>query len=165
MTNTDTADTMTYTDFLNRLIDDGIAEVRTTYGDPEVHHKRDGAIAGFEACRGKKQLEIVEIWHAAEAECFVRRRAHLSAGRGSPREDGGVETQGTLARAYWQKRYEHLQLEWVLNVLSVGQISQGLPAFAAHLPTVRATVKYAQIMGTANGISHGPDWDDRKVSQ
>jgi hypothetical protein len=32
---------------LDRIISDGIAEVRAAYDDPKDHHKRDGAIDGF----------------------------------------------------------------------------------------------------------------------
>lgn len=141
-------DAITYDQLLTRLIEDGIAEVTREYADPEKHHKRDGAIAGFEACRGKRPDEILALWKAAERECFALRQ----------------RVPAEPALAYWTKRYESLQYEWILNVISVGLVGQGKPALAPHLPTVRAATKYAEICGVDRGTSHGPDWDDRKGS-
>lgn len=121
--------TMTYHQLLERIIAEGIAEVREAYADPEDHHKRDGAIEGFEACRDKAPSEIVELWRAAEDQ------AHqvMQADRGASRD----------AKDYWRQRYKVLQLEFVLNVISVGL---GRPLLA-HLPTARGALKYAAIVG------------------
>jgi len=125
---------MTYAQLLERLITDGIAEVRKAYADPEDHHKRDGAIEGFEACRGKIPSELVELWQAAERECQLM--------RGTER----VNTPEAL-KGYWKQRYKALQVEWVLNVLSVG-LKQPL---LAHLPTARGVMKYAEVVGVREG--------------
>lgn len=124
------AQTMTYQQLVDRIIDDGIAEVREAYADPEEHHKRDGAIEGFEACRGKAPSEIVELWRAAEDQAH----AMISS---------AIETRDRDAKAYWRQRSKVLQLEFVLNVISVG-LGRSL---LAHLPTTRGAVKYAAIVG------------------
>ena len=117
---------MTYYQLVDKIIADGIAEVREAYADPKDHHKRDGAIEGFEACRGKSPTEIVALWSEAERRCFQ------------------VRTESDLdVQTYWKARYKALQLEWVLNVLSVGLDRPLLP----HLPTTRAAMKYAAIAG------------------
>lgn len=121
---------MTYETLLDRIISDGIAEVREAYADPEEHHKRDGAIEGFDECRGKEPAELVECWHAAnERATQIMRDNHRDA--------------KTDNRNYWRQRYKVLQLEFVLNVLSVG-LSRPL---LAHLPTYRGAMKYAEICG------------------
>jgi hypothetical protein len=118
---------MTYDQLLNRIISDGIAEVKQAYADPKEHHKRDGAIEGFEACRGKTPDQLVALWTDAEREAAQMRR---------DREPSDVN-------AFWRCRYKALQIEWCLNVISVG-LSKPL---LAHLPTYRAAMKYAQIVG------------------
>lgn len=126
---------MTYEQLLDRIITDGIAEVRAAYADPEDHHKRDGAIEGFEACRGKTPAELVSLWQAAERECQLMRGT------------AGVNTHEAL-KSYWRQRYKALQLEWVINVISVG-LEQPL---LAHLPTARGAMKYATIVGVLGGV-------------
>jgi hypothetical protein len=121
--------TTTYDQLLERIIDDGIAEVREAYADPEDHHKRDGAIEGFEACRGKTPSELVELWSAAE------------------RQSAQMHVADCDIRAYWKQRYKALQLEWCLNVISVGFVSSGQPPLLGHLPTARGAMKYAEIVG------------------
>ncbi len=121
---------MTYDQLLDRIIADGITEVRKAYADPEEHHKRDGAIEGFEACRDKTPGELVALWRAEEAQAQQSLRAD--------HEDSPSRVKG-----YWKQRYKALQIEWILNVISVG-LQQPL---LAHLPTARAAMKYAEIVG------------------
>jgi len=120
---------MTYEQLIDRIISDGIAEVTEAYSDPKEHHKRDGAIEGFEACRGKTPEQIVILWSAAEREGSLMRSASKAS-----EED---------IKDYWRCRYKVLQIEWCLNVLSVG-LSKPL---LSHLPTTSAALKYAEIVG------------------
>jgi hypothetical protein len=122
---------MTYDQLLNRIIVDGIAEVNETYNDPKDQHKRDGAVEGFEACRDKTPEQIVMLWREAE-------RAAASARSIDEATEDSLKT-------YWRCRYKALQIEWCLNVLSVGL---GTPLLS-HLPTARAAMKYASIVGVA----------------
>lgn len=122
---------MTYEDLLARIIADGLAEVRVAYADPKDHHKRDGAIEGFEACRGKHPAALLELW--TEAERKGQQLFH-------DRNPSGADN-------YWRQRYKALQIEFVLNVVSVGLAQAGQPPLLSHLPTVRGAMKYAEIVG------------------
>lgn len=124
---------MTYEQLLDRLVADGIVEVQKTYADPKDHHKRDGAIDGFQACRGKAPIDLVKLWNAAEQEAAQIRIDCHESDRSS--ED------------YWRARYKALQIEFVCNVVSVGLVGNGSPPLLAHLPTVRGAMKYAEIVG------------------
>lgn len=124
----------TYDQLLDRIIADGIAEVHRAYADPKDHHKRDGAIEGFEACRGKPPAELVALWTATEKECSQIRHESL---------DGDDQEH---LQSYRRSLYKALQIEFVLNVISVGLNTSLL----AHLPTYRGAVKYAQIVGTSD---------------
>lgn len=122
-----------YNQLLDRLIADGIAEVQKEYASPEDHHKRDGAIEGFETCRGKSPADLVALWSEAEkaAEQIMRDR------RGT---DSAVKD-------YWRQRYKALQIEWICNVVSVGLMNSGHPPLLGHLPTARGAAKYAAVVG------------------
>ena len=142
---------MTYEALLDRIISDGIAEVREAYADPKEHHKRDGAIDGFEACRDRAPGDLVALWTEAErgAEQIVRdmrEDARRSALGDRPRSDLSAASSGD-ATDYWRQRYKVLQIEWVCNVVSVGLVNSGQPALLGHLPTARAAMKYAAIVG------------------
>src|SRR6266850_6254100 len=52
---------MTLNDTLNHIIDDGIEAARLDYPKPGDILKREGSIAGFEACRGKSPAEIAAL--------------------------------------------------------------------------------------------------------
>ena len=136
MTTAPTTYPTTYAQLLDRVITDGIAEVAEAYSDDKDpdgsrHHtaKREGAVAGFEACRGKAPEEIVQL-HASAVHA-----SRCTASVAVHREDN--------LRNHWRQRYYELQIEWVLNVLSVG-LSRPL---LAHLPTYRGALKYAAIVG------------------
>ena len=130
MTTSPTPHTMTYFQLLDRVISDGIAEVSEAYADPKDHHKRDGAIDGFEACREKSPAELVTLCAHAE---------RLAAQTASADDDA--------VREYWRQRYKVLQIEWVCNVVSVGLVNSGQAPLLAHLPTARGAMKYAAIVG------------------
>jgi hypothetical protein len=133
--------TTTYDQLLDRIVSDGIAEVREAYADPEEHHKRDGAIEGFEACRGKTPGELVELWCAAE-----KQSAQMRVSVAARCEDADRDL-----KAYWKQRYKALQVEWVCNVVSMGLVNSGQPPLLAHLPTARGAMKYAEIVGVSGG--------------
>jgi len=129
--------TTPYAQLLDRVITDGIAEVRAAYAAPEDHHKRDGAIEGFEACRGKTPSELVELWRSTATE--ARQNMHD-------------------AEVYWKQRCKTLQVEWVCNVISVGLMNSGHAPLLEHLPTARAAMKCAQLVGV-----HGDSDSDSAV--
>lgn len=121
---------MNYKTLLDRIISDGIAEVREAYAAPAEHHKRDGAVEGFEACRDRSPAELAELWRAAEDEASKMVREQRSDGT-----------------RYWKLRYKALQIEFVCNVVSVGLVNSGHPPLLGHLPTVRGAMKYAEVVG------------------
>jgi hypothetical protein len=136
MTTSPTLHTTTYAQLLERVISNGIAEVLEAYKDDDdpdgsrfYTAKREGAIAGFESCRGKLPEDLVRLYESAH------RDSHSTA-------SVAVHRNETL-RNHWRQRYYELQIEWVLNVLSVG-LSRPL---LAHLPTYRGAMKYAEIVG------------------
>jgi hypothetical protein len=132
---------MTYEQLLDRIISDGIAEVRDAYAEPKNHHKRDGAIEGFEACRGKTPPDLVTLWIAAEQE-----------GHRLIRSQHNEDAQETDIKIYWRQRYKTLQIEWVCNVVSVGLTQAGLSPLLGHLPTARGAMKYAEIVGVREEV-------------
>lgn len=130
-----TEPTWDYFKLLERVIDDGIAEARVAYRDP---NKRDGAVAGFERCRGKTPEEILAIYRDAAKSCDLARRAPV-------KDDEGI-------RAYWELRHTELHIEWVLNVLSFALMQNGMTSpLLPHQPTARAAFKYAEIVGVRTG--------------
>ena len=128
----------TYFQLLERVLAYGIAEVHEAYADPKEHHKRDGAIEGFEACRGKTPSELVALW--TEAERSAAQIAHA-------KREASFNAAPDNATDYWRQRYKALQIEWVCNVVSVGIVNSGQPPLLGHLPTARGAMKYAAIVG------------------
>jgi hypothetical protein len=143
---------MTYEDLLARIIEDGIAEVRATYADPKrtidddiitegsPHyiepkdvHRLAGALAGFEACRGKSLSELAAIYAQADQACVESRRVDIESNN-----------------AYWEKRYATLQIEWICNVVSAGLINNGKAPLLPWLPTARGVMKYSEIVGVGS---------------
>lgn len=121
---------MDYQSFLNAIIDDGITEIPLAYPRPEQKDKRDGAIAGFNACRGLVYEQIGELLVQARTE----------------REAAAARNE---TRYWWHRMYE-AQIEWVLNVLSAVALNQGLPTLIP--PTYRGIMKAADILGVKESV-------------
>jgi hypothetical protein len=118
---------MTHEAFLEQMINEGIDSVRKHWPSPEQTHKREGSIAGFEACRGKNPAQLKELLIKAGEE---REAAHR---RG--------------AKDYWYHRYYEIQIEYVCNAISVGLVQQGQPPIVP--PTYRGLKRVADIVGVA----------------
>lgn len=118
---------MPYNDFLNAVIDDGIEEAKVAYAAPGRELQRDGAIAGFEACRGKGREELKGVLAEAAADARAAR--------------------GNRAHDYWFWRLREAQVEWVLNVVNAADHANGRTT--DHPPTARGLAKAADILGTA----------------
>lgn len=128
---------MTYSAFLKRIIDDGIAAAKADYTHPEKAHMLRGSIAGFEACRGKTPHEIAELLIESRK---LAQRLYFERD-----EDPNAEK-------YWEANCFALEVEWVANVLSAGMTCQmGATelekAQAIVPPTARGVMKAAEILG------------------
>lgn len=120
---------MDYYEFLNRIIDEGIAAATADYTDPSDKQHLDGSIAGFNACRNKLPEQLVETW--TEAGKLV------NAAFGDPEEN------------YWYHRCYQLEVEWVINVVSAMLVNEGQDPLLAWLPTANGMMKAASIIGIA----------------
>ncbi len=99
---------MTFGEFLSRVINDGLAEVRRVYSRPTDRHKLEGAIAGLELCRGLNP-------HGLATALQVVRRDMMSR----------LLLLGRAGDHYWRMRYREAQVEWVCNVVSALLQEQG----------------------------------------
>ena len=120
---------MTYEDLLHRLIKEGIAAARADYQDHPA--KLAGSIDGFEACRGKQPLEILELLEQARIhteQAFVR-----------------VNEKEISDDEYWKTRCHMMEIEWMANCVSAMLVNQGLPPIV--YPTYRAVLAVARIVG------------------
>ena len=121
--------TMNFTDFLNRVIDDGIAAANESYKTDDL--KREGAVAGFEACRDKTDFELRQL-------CFAASNM--------------VNVAVVLERErYWYHRCFHAEIEWVCNVVSVILQNEGIEPIV--MPTARGYLKAAEIVGVKNDLT------------
>lgn len=126
---------MNFTNFLNRLVDDGIEAVHQHYDHPHqvrTHNheqKRAGSIAGFEACRLCRSTHI----HQDLSELLDMARIATQAARDSDRE-----------KYWWYRCYEH-EVEWVCNCVSVVLHNEGMPTIIT--PTARGVLKASEIVG------------------
>lgn len=123
-------------DFLTRIVDDGIAECRVAYKDKP--QKRDGAIAGFEACRGKTIFELRQALYLSQNAADVAR---------------AVDRDN-----YWYLRAFHAQVEWVCNVVSAALQNQHQETIVA--PTARGYMKAAEILGVGANMQPRPFKDN-----
>ena len=118
---------MNLQDVLKRIIDDGIAVAKADYRLPEQKQKRDGAVAGFEACRGKTPAQLAVLLESARTNT---REAHRSE-----------------ATNYWEIRCFEAEVEWVCNCVSAILANQHLPVIVT--PTYRGVMKAAEVVGVA----------------
>ena len=121
---------MDYDTFLDRIVDDGIEAAMADYAKSEDAHRREGAVAGFQACRGKQPEALVDLWTRGKQEQLDRMVPN-------PSED-------ELA-TYWRWVCWTLEIEWALNCLSAALRRPLL----SHLPTMRGMTKAAEILGIA----------------
>lgn len=119
---------LSYDAFLTRVIDDGQEEARTAYAGPKKAHKLEGALAGFEACRGASPRRLHDLLVEAERE-------------------RGRRQEGDLTAFWWQVAYFR-QVEWVCNCVSAALENSRLPTIVP--PTAFAVRKAAEILGVGS---------------
>ncbi len=119
--------------FLTRIIDDGVAAARRDYaGDlPRDVAKRMGALAGFEACRGKNPVQLVALLDQARQDTVSAMRTRMN--------------DASQVNNYWRQRCYELEVEWVCNVVSSALWNQGQATIVT--PTARGLLKAAEILG------------------
>jgi len=109
-----------YEQFLDRVISLGIEAVTISY--PEDPAKLRGAIAGFEACRGRSLGDFGPLLEHA-----TKRRREASA----------RTTAGEMfMEEYFEARCYEAEIEWVANCVSVLLACARLPVIVP--PTVNA---------------------------
>lgn len=121
---------MDFDAFLTRVIDDGIAAALKDYaGDAD---KRNGAVAGFETCRGLDAEGLRTLLERAEStQAAAQRIQH-------PR--------------YWLFRCFAAEVEWVCNVVSAALVNEGQSPLTSLLPTARGVRKAAEILGVREAV-------------
>ncbi len=119
---------MDYMTFLARVVDEGIKAASESYANKP--DKLRGAVAGFEACRGKGPSELKALLESARA---ASARAHTSQ-----------------AENYWETRCFELEIEWTCNVVSSALHNQGQPTIV--VPTARGYMKAASILGVSGPL-------------
>ena len=112
---------MNHMQFLNRVIDNGIAAATKNYTHSQ--DKKLGAIAGFEACRHKAPDELRALLaHAGERREAMRGKSN-----------------------YWWYRCFEAEVEWVCNVVSAVLLNEGLSPIIQ--PTARGMMAASNILG------------------
>lgn len=109
-----------YAGFLDRVIDLGMEAARRDYADDPA--KRDGALAGFEACRGREVPGLVDLLDRA------RRQTEEALRRAQAGEMSMDE--------YWRANCYEAEIDWTANCVSVLLACAKQPVIVA--PTVGA---------------------------
>jgi hypothetical protein len=132
---------MTMEEFLDRLISTGKDAARRDYGkrsDDLGRARLEGALAGFEACRGKPPFEILILLREEQ-----KKTRELRIGMSSP----GTAERAAESRAYWHQRCREAEIEWVANCISAALWNEGKTPLIP--PTARALKHVATIVGVA----------------
>jgi hypothetical protein len=115
---------MDFDAFVDRIIADGISAARESYRGKPVH--LEGAVAGFECCRGR---DVPGLQAALQVALEEKSAAHR---RADPK--------------YWAYACFAAAVEWVCNCVSAALLNQGLPTIVT--PTARGFLKAAAVAGT-----------------
>jgi hypothetical protein len=119
-----------YETFLQRVIDDGLAAAHADYDKPQQAQLLKGSVDGFEACRGIAPHGLVELWERA-----------------------GLTMRDKPIDEHWYWRGYQNEVEWVMNCVSAVLQHEGKPPLLAWLPTARAYLKAAEVLGVREGVA------------
>lgn len=127
---------MTTTEFLARVIDGGIAGATADYSANTPNDKMmlEGAVAGFESCRGKSPEQLAILLREARIN---QTRAHAEQ-----------------LPDYWRHACFAAEIEWVCNCVSALLQNEGLPIIVT--PTARGFLRAAEIVGVQSN-ERAPD--------
>lgn len=121
-------DHLSYLQFLNIVIDEGIEAARRDYAQsPE---KLRGAIDGFELCRNLPLEELPMLYEAVVQD--------------TQRSLGDTPT---TYKEYWYWRCREAEVSWVCNVLSALILRFNKEPLGPAWPTARAVIRAASILG------------------
>lgn len=123
---------MDYNEFLDKLIDKGIEAAKRDYHKPKDKDKREGAVAGFEACRGKSPLELRDLCEQARVNTHRAMTEELPD--------------------YWRHRCFECEIGWVCNCVSAILMNTGLGTLGPYWPTARAVMTVAEIVGVKEPV-------------
>jgi hypothetical protein len=124
---------MDYTEFLTRVVDEGIEAATSDYTKESDKQNLEGSIAGFNACRNKSPEELIEVWNEASKKMN--------------------EAFGEQKDNYWYFRCFQLEVEWVCNVVSAMLMNEGhTTPLLSWLPTANGAMKAASIVGVAEAL-------------
>ena len=115
-----------YRQFLEEIIHDGMIAARSDYDPDKEASELEGALQGFEACKGKTPEEIYELYLEAEKQ---GRDAYITILRGE----------------HSRIRCKALEIGWVLNVVSALRHLFFEPPLIIF--TARGMMKAAKVMG------------------
>lgn len=111
-------------EFIALVIEDGIKSAKEEFVDPNESESLQGALLGYERCRGKNPEEF---------------RLLLAESR-----DASYKAEQEKAIDYWFIRSQELEIEWVCNCLSVVMGNRRLQPIMQ--PTVSAALKAKEII-------------------
>lgn len=117
---------MNYDQFLDEVIDGGIAGARKDYANKKEHLR--GALAGFAACRDKTPTELAELL----ADARNMQKAALAS----------------RSTDYWYHRCYEAEVEWVCNCISAMMVNERVTPIIN--PTARGAMRAAEILRAAN---------------
>lgn len=121
-------------DFLNETIRLGIEAASKSYSKPRDQHKREGSIAGFEACREKGPADLAELLKEARGKV-----------RQSFRDNDDTER-------YWYLNCYQAEVEWTCNVMSNLLSMAGAPEKQMIVPpTYRGMMTAARVVANVRG--------------
>lgn len=118
---------MNYGEFLSIVIEDGLMAAKDDYSEPKDKMRLDGAVVGFEACRGKSPDELEKVLSDARTEV------------------ANAFTEDSPA--YWFWRSKEGEIEWVCNVVGAALRMQIGGAFV----TSRGVMKAAEVLAKGDG--------------
>lgn len=119
---------MKYEDFIKEVVKRGIEAVKRDYKDPGRKSIREGSMAGFTACLGKKPLELLTLLNDAN------KKSHAETIKDSRNHDAYLYARGFV-----------LEVEWVCNVVSCLLYNEGKPTLIP--PTASAMIFASKIVG------------------
>lgn len=124
---------MTYEEVLTKVIEKGIDAAKRDYTKPEDKARLDGSIEGFEACRGKDPIQLRQLmWDSRQKTQTAYHDVH---------------DEKITDEEYWKIRCFEAEVEWICNVVSALLTNSGGPSLDPLMPTARAVMCAAEVVG------------------